>query len=507
MNLVPDDDPSPDVLRQRIAGTVIAGKYRLDALLGAGSQGMVWRAHNLDLDVPVAIKLMHPLSELGLAMAPNRLFREARAAAMLGHPGIVRVFDAGHTTDGLPFLAMELLQGVSLSDHLQDVGRLSPELAVRLILPIADALSAAHAQGIVHRDVKPDNILLSVSGEQLQPKLLDFGIARVADGQPLTQAGCVVGTPNYLPPEQARGLDDVDARADIWALCATLYECVTGAVPFPAQSWIDVLRRIIDDDPEPLASHGVVEPELWRIIKKGLSKQPERRWSNMTEFAGAASRWLLRRGVAYDICGVSVESRWLRAPSSATFGPGETANGLSWWDLDWPSSKRNLSVKRRRVLAWSAPMLGVAAVIGVAHASGLFASSAAPVSKPQLENAEPATAALALPLPDVVAVENAEEAEEADEAPRNKHAQKTSGETLEKASTPVTVAAHPVTEQPTADPTDSTARATVHEIPPALGQARARAHSHAAVPTSRRPSSNKTAAPAAADALDLMNPY
>ncbi len=207
MDALPDT-PSP-AANQLQAGAVIAGKYRLDELLGTGSQGMVWKAHNLDLDLPVAIKLMHPPSEAGLALIPDRLFREAHAAATLGHPGIVRIFDFGRTSEGLPYLTMELLRGTTLASHLKDAGRLSPELAVRLVLPVADALAAAHAQGIVHRDVKPDNILLSLCGDMMHPKLLDFGIARVAGGQSLTQAGTVVGTPNYLPPEQARGLEDV----------------------------------------------------------------------------------------------------------------------------------------------------------------------------------------------------------------------------------------------------------------------------------------------------------
>src|SRR5690606_9549557 len=131
-------------------------------------------------------------------------------------------------------------------------------------------------------------------------------------------------------------------------------------------------------------------------IRKGLAKQPERRWASMTEFATAASRWLLRRGVAYDICGVSVESRWLRAPSTATFGPGETASGLTWWDIDQPSSQRQPTVKRRRILAWStAPLLGVVAAVGLTQA-GAFSSSTTPASaaEPRIVITEPAKAAL-----------------------------------------------------------------------------------------------------------------
>lgn len=405
-------ESSSDLARQRLTGTVIADKYRLDELLGAGSQGMVWKAHNLDLDLPVAVKLMHPLGDMGLAVAPNRLFREARAAATLGHPGIVRIFDFGRTADGLPFLTMELLQGVSLSRHLQEARKLSPELAVRLVLPIADALSAAHAQGIVHRDVKPDNILLSVSAGQMQPKLLDFGIARVADAQPLTQAGCVVGTPNYLPPEQARGLEEVDARADIWSLCATLYECVTGAVPFAAATWIDVLRCIIDEEPESLGAHGIDEPELWRLIHKGLAKRPDERWQSIQEFARAASKWLLARGVSCDICGVSVESRWLR-PSAAstlgtTLGSGETQSSPAWWEHVPPAAPRpRLDARRRKVLAVSVPLLCIVAVVGATRAGAwLFDSqpdvAAGALETPRESPVKASGAALGLSSTDVV---------------------------------------------------------------------------------------------------------
>lgn len=380
-------DPATHAVWQRLAGTVVADKYRLDEPLGAGSQGMVWRAHNLDLDLPVAIKLLLPLGEVGLA--PNRLFREARAAATLGHPGIVRIFDFGRSADGMPYLTMELLQGVSLSQHLQTVGKLSPEVAVRLILPIADALSAAHAQGIVHRDVKPDNILLAVSGGQMQPKLLDFGIARVADGEVLTQAGCVIGTPNYLPPEQARGLGEVDARADVWALCATLYECVTGAVPFAAATWIDVLRRIIDEAPDPIVAHGVNDVDLWRLIRKGLAKNPDDRWSSVAAFARAASRWLLARGVTCDICGVSVESRWLKAPTASMLASGETSSGVAWWEEEAPVGAPRRRLGRHPAVAITAGLLCVAATVGGTRANGVFTAA----SIPQLFGSEAADGA------------------------------------------------------------------------------------------------------------------
>jgi len=296
-------------------GVVIAQKYRLDCCLGEGGQGSVWRAENLVLEVPVALKLVHAEAIHGLV--PERLFREARAAATLGHPAIVRVFDIGRTSDGLPFLVMELLRGESLADELVRTQRLPPTRALRLLLPIADGLVAAHAERIVHRDVKPDNIFVAVSGDWIQPKLLDFGLARrSASGdrlKRLTDAGAVLGTPAYLSPEQASGRREVDERADVWSFCATLYECLTGSVPFRGTSWHQLRRQILRDEPKSLQDHGVDAPELWQILQRGLAKSPDERWQSMQALGRALAEWLLARGVTSDICGVSLEVRWLRS--------------------------------------------------------------------------------------------------------------------------------------------------------------------------------------------------
>ena len=198
-------------------GDVIAGKYRLEALLGEGGMGTVWRAINLQLEAPVALKLIR--NELDRTSLARRLKQEARAAAKLGHPAIVRVFDVGDSDLGDPYIVMELLNGRTLGRLLASEQRLSAVQGVQLLLPVADALMTAHAKGIVHRDLKPDNVFLAYEGEQLQPKLLDFGIAKLADegGQSLhlTQTGAVLGSPEYMSPEQARGQDNIDHRTDI----------------------------------------------------------------------------------------------------------------------------------------------------------------------------------------------------------------------------------------------------------------------------------------------------
>ncbi|HEU5076080.1 MAG TPA: protein kinase [Polyangiaceae bacterium] len=310
----------PSALHAPVPGDVIAQKYQLQRCLGEGGQGSVWQAQNLVLELPVAIKLVHAQS-----LVPERLFREARAAATLGHPAIVRVFDIGRTPDGLPFLVMELLRGESLADTLACSGRLAPTHALRLLLPIADGLVAAHAERIIHRDVKPDNIFVATIGDLIQPKLLDFGLARRSvSGENLrriTDAGAILGTPAYLSPEQASGKGEVDERADVWSFCATLYECLSGVVPFQGTSWHELRRQIFEDEPTTLGNFGVEDATLWQLIRTGLAKSPTKRWSSMQALGAELARWLLERGVTSDICGVSLEARWLNservAPSRA----------------------------------------------------------------------------------------------------------------------------------------------------------------------------------------------
>lgn len=307
-------------------GDVVAGKYRFERLLGEGAQGWVWQAHNLSLDVPVAIKVVRTEGDDDQTL-PQRLFREARAAARLGHPAIVRVFDLGQAPNGAPFLVMELLEGQTLADKLL-AGPLAPEAAIRLLLPIADALLAAHAKGIVHRDVKPDNVFLAVTGESLQPKLVDFGIAKITresgPSRHITQSGAVVGSPAYLSPEQARGLH-IDARADVWSFCATLYECLTGELPFDGSTWRALREHIISGEPRSILEHGVGDERLWKILRRGLAKDAEERWPTMFALGCALARWLFDRGVTADVCGVSLESRWFRGePLGPRDALGET---------------------------------------------------------------------------------------------------------------------------------------------------------------------------------------
>jgi len=303
---------TPNTAPYRV-GDVIAGKYRLDALLGEGGMGTVWRGFNLQLEAPVALKLIRGEQDrLSLA---QRLKQEARAAAKLGHPAIVRVFDVGDSELGDPYIVMELLNGRTLGGLLAAESRLSSVRAVQLLLPVADALVAAHAKGIVHRDLKPDNIFLAEEGEQLQPKLLDFGIAKLADEagpkQHLTQAGTVLGSPDYMSPEQARGQDNVDLRTDIWSFCVVLYETLCGSSPFSGANYNSLLRSIVEDEPPSLVGLLAADPPLWEIVQRGLAKHVAQRFASMSELGQALAAWLMTQGVFEDVSGASLDAKWI----------------------------------------------------------------------------------------------------------------------------------------------------------------------------------------------------
>jgi eukaryotic-like serine/threonine-protein kinase len=328
-------------------GDVIAGKYALEELIGSGGMGAVFRARNTAIDMPVALKLIR--TDLDRELLRGRLLQEARAAAKLAHPAIVRVFDVGTTALGDPFIVMELLQGLSLAKLLEREGRLSSVRVVQLLLPIADALATAHAKGFVHRDVKPDNVFIANDEEgQLQPKLVDFGIVKheLQNGdRQLTQIGAVMGSPDYMSPEQARGLDSIDHRSDIWSFSIVLYEAICGVPPFQSTSYNALLRLIVETEPLSLHDRRASDQELSSIVARGLSKDPNARFASIGQMGKALAGWLSAQGINEDACGVSVEARWLSRTTDPSL-PGRVSRSSV------PDS-------------WPAPPSGVRAVSGV----------------------------------------------------------------------------------------------------------------------------------------------
>jgi serine/threonine protein kinase len=293
------------------AGTLIGGKYRLERLIGDGGMATVWQASYLQLDCPVAVKLLHPGIRDANTMA--RLLREARVEARFSHPSIVRVFDYGETERGEAYIVMELLEGSNLSELLELHGALPPIAAVGLVLPIIHAICAVHAAGVVHRDLKPHNIVIAQTGMQLRPTLLDFGIAKMCSefNRKLTIEGDVLGSPAYMAPEQVRNTLDVDERADIWALCVLLYELISGFGPFDADNQYATLCAVIERNPPALTRAGCAT--LWPILKRGLAKDRELRIASAYELGAALARWLIEQGETEDACGDLLVRVWALA--------------------------------------------------------------------------------------------------------------------------------------------------------------------------------------------------
>ncbi len=271
----------------------VLGPYTLEEELGRGGMGIVFRAHDAALGRTVAVKVLRP--ELADEQARARVLREARAAARFRHEHAVVVHAVDHTPDGLPYLVMEHVAGPSLAGLLHSRGRLEPLLAVAVVTQVADALAAAHATGLVHRDVKPSNVLLEAAGSDedgYRAKLADFGLARdAAEVTALTREGALAGTPAYMSPEQVRGGEPLDPRGDVYSLGVTLYEVLTGELPFRGAPHM-VLRQVLHDEPRPPRRlNDAIPPDLETICLKAMDKEPGRRYQGAGELAADLRRW------------------------------------------------------------------------------------------------------------------------------------------------------------------------------------------------------------------------
>lgn len=270
-----------------LIGRVLAGRYRVLESLGQGAMGRVYVADQMTMKRRVALKVIRA-ETLGLLAERldviRRFRREAMAASRLKHPNTVQVHDHGTTEDGILFLVMELVEGRSLAAVLRHEGRLRPERAVRIGVQVCRSLAEAHEAGIVHRDLKPENIMLTrMVGEQDFVKVLDFGIAKIAlpgtGKSAMTQGGVVLGTPTYMAPEQALE-DEVGPATDLYALGVVLYQCLSGRLPFEAQTPLAVMMKQAHDPVPPLVRDGSppdVPPALESLVYSLLAKRPEDR--------------------------------------------------------------------------------------------------------------------------------------------------------------------------------------------------------------------------------------
>jgi eukaryotic-like serine/threonine-protein kinase len=265
---------------QAVVGELIAGRYELEELVGSGGMSNVFRAHDRLLERTVALKILHEQYTRDEDYV-ERFRREARAVAQLTHPNIVTVIDRGEQ-DGRQFIVFEFVEGQNLKDLLAR-GPLDPREAIGLALQVAHALSFAHARGLVHRDVKPQNVLLNEDG---QAKVTDFGIARSLDVHGVTQTGTVLGTSDYIAPEQARG-QKVDPKTDIYSLGAVLYELLTGEVPFSGDNFVAVAMRHVSEPAPSVLEHRPDCPlRLDLAIQRAMAKDPADRFGSMGEFCG-----------------------------------------------------------------------------------------------------------------------------------------------------------------------------------------------------------------------------
>ncbi len=253
------------------------GDYEIQAELGSGGMGNVYRAVDVNLERPVALKTLASslLDDPGFV---QRFLKEARALARLNHPNVVQVYGFG-AVDGTYYLAMELVDGQSLASHLKG-RRWSEREAVPIVRQACRALAVAHADGIVHRDIKPDNLILTLRGDV---KLVDFGIAkRVDEDQSMTRTGSAVGTPHYISPEQVRGERDLDGRVDIYALGATLYHMVTGHTPYEGSSGAHVMSmHLFAPLPDPRRFEPTLSDGICRVLRKMMAKDRDERYADV----------------------------------------------------------------------------------------------------------------------------------------------------------------------------------------------------------------------------------
>lgn len=282
------NDAGPTFVGNSMIGRTIEGKYRLDALLGEGGMGCVYRATRLLIGDTVAIKILHS-ETMRDPNAIERFRREAQAAARLKHPNVVAIYDFGVGADDSVYLVMEMADGEDLRRLIERHGKLSLSVSSELLDQLCSALDEAHQRSIVHRDLKPENILVRSTPNGYRVKVLDFGIAKLKDlsttSATLTQVGTVIGTPAYMSPEQCRGRE-VDSRSDIYSLGIILYEMLTGSVPFYAKHSAEVVAQHVSElPPPPSARNPAIPPAVEAVVMRALQKHPEARQQTAGEFA------------------------------------------------------------------------------------------------------------------------------------------------------------------------------------------------------------------------------
>ncbi len=395
------DDGSPTFLVRReedLVGTTVDDRFTLKEILGIGGMGAVYRAHQHSMDRDVALKLMRP-ETAGDEQAVRRFFREARAASKLNNPHTITVFDFGQTRDGMLYIAMELLRGRSLAKTLRDLGApMEPARAIRIADQVLDSLDEAHANGILHRDLKPDNVfLLDTRGGEDFVKVLDFGIAKMREpgGQSLTGTGMAFGTPTYMSPEQAQARE-LDARSDLYSVGVLLFEMLAGKPPFEAETPLAMALKKVQER-APTVYHvnpDVRIPEsLERLLASLLDSNPDARPKSASECRALLAE-AAKDQSAIPMPSVVVRSRTtevvraLKEPEAARASTPEPTPYRVRPALGRPAP-------RRRLPAW---VMVLAAATGVTLAlAGWMVMTAGPDTAPRLIEPQPVSSSAEAP--------------------------------------------------------------------------------------------------------------
>jgi predicted Ser/Thr protein kinase len=287
------DETGEEEERDDLIGATLNETYALVRVLGEGGMGRVYEARHTRLGAKrFAIKVLHP-EYTRQPEVVSRFQREAEAAASLKSPHVVGVYDVGKTPDGRPFMVAEYLDGKELANHLEDSGKLGVPAAVRIVRQICKALSLAHEKGVVHRDMKPENVFLTGDLAAPTATVLDFGISKIGDGTGtnLTKTGMIMGTPSYMAPEQARG-ERVDHRADVYAVGAILYTALTGKRPFDHNDPMVTVTAVLTRDPAPPRSIEPTIPEALELaIQRAMAKEPAQRYQTMADLDAELAPW------------------------------------------------------------------------------------------------------------------------------------------------------------------------------------------------------------------------
>ena len=352
--------PDRGATSSKMIGTVLSGRYRLEAKLGSGGMSTVYLARDTTLDRPVAVKVMHrEMSEQADQL--ERFRQEARAVAKLSHPNVVAVIDAGED-GGYPYIVFEYVEGETLKARINRVGALDVQEALAYAIEIGRGLTVAHARNMVHRDIKPQNVLIDAEG---RAKLTDFGISRQLEQDGMTATGRVLGTTDYVAPEQAMGRG-ADQRSDIYSLGVVLFEMFTGEVPFAADSQVGVAMKHVNEE---LPDVQQLRPELSAasalVVERATSKDPAKRYADIGEMI--------------DDLSTALEVEAARAGSTT----GEATSVLD----AVPPAKRKLSARAR--WSWGLVALGVLIAAAVVVLILVDSSGNAPVVGNHEGNAPP----------------------------------------------------------------------------------------------------------------------